>query len=119
MFISLYTVLDGMDRRVLRAAGDLYATPLRRFTAVTLPQLKPGVAAGVMFVFPLAFGDYIAPGLVGGTRGQMLANLVQNQFGTTFNYPFGAALALVLLAIVLAVVWILERWRPVEDVTVF
>lgn len=119
MFISLFSVLDGIDKSLMRAAGDLYAAPARRFARVTIPLSKPGIAAGVMMVFPLAFGDYIAPGLVGGTGGQMFANLVQNQFGTTFNYPFGAALAVVLLAIVMAVLWLLERWRRVEDVRVF
>jgi spermidine/putrescine transport system permease protein len=119
MIISLFTVLDGMDRRVLQAAGDLYASPVRRFVAVTLPQLKPGIAAGIMFVFPLSFGDYIAPQLVGGTRGQMFANLVQNQFGTTFDYPFGAALALLLLILVMLVVWGLERWRGAQEVRAF
>jgi spermidine/putrescine transport system permease protein len=119
MFVSLFTVLDGLDRGTLRAASDLYASPWRRFTRVTLPLAKPGIAAGVMLVFPLAFGDYIAPGLVGGTGGQMFANLVQNQFGTTFNYPFGAALAVLLLLIVMVVLWALERWRRVEDVRVF
>jgi spermidine/putrescine transport system permease protein len=118
MFVSLFSVMEGMDRRVLHAASDLYASPFRRFTRVTLPLIRPGIAAGVMFVFPLSFGDYIAPGLVGGTDGQMLANLVQNQFGTTFDYPFGAALAFMLLAIVMTVVWGLDRWRGVRNVSV-
>jgi spermidine/putrescine transport system permease protein len=119
MFVSLFVVMDGLDRGVLRAASDLYASPWRRFTRVTLPLAKPGVAAGTMLVFPLAFGDYIAPGLVGGTGGQMFANLVQNQFGTTFNYPFGAALAVLLLVIVTVVLRILERWRGAEAVRAF
>jgi spermidine/putrescine transport system permease protein len=119
MFVSLFSVMDGMDRKVLHAAADLYASPWRRFTRVTLPLIRPGIAAGVMFVFPLSFGDYIAPGLVGGTNGQMLANLVQNQFGTTFDYPFGAALAFMLLVIVMVVVWGLDRWRRVEDAVAF
>jgi spermidine/putrescine transport system permease protein len=118
MFVSLFSVMEGLDRRLLHAAADLYATPWRRFTQVTLPLVRPGIAAGVMFVFPLAFGDYIAPSLVGGTRGQMLANLVQGQFGTTFDYPFGAALALMLLVIVMLVVTVLDRWRMRETAPV-
>jgi spermidine/putrescine transport system permease protein len=119
MFVALFSVMEGLDRSHLRAASDLYASPWRRFVRVTLPLTKPGIAAGVMLVFPLAFGDYIAPGLVGGPNGQMFGNLIQNQFGTTFNYPFGAALALVLLTVVLAAVALLERWRRVEDVRVY
>jgi len=119
MFVSLFAALEGIDRSHLRAASDLYATPWRRFSRVTLPLTKPGIAAGVMLVFPLAFGDYIAPGLVGGPDGQLFGNLIQNQFGTTFNYPFGAALALVLLVVVLAAVGFLERWRRVEDVRIY
>lgn len=119
MFVSLLTALEALDKRALRAASDLYANPVRRFLAVTLPLTKPGIAAGVMFVFPLTFGDYIAPTIVGGTSSQMIANLIQNQFGVTFDWPYGAALALGLLLVVLAVLWILERWRKVEDVRVF
>lgn len=119
MFVSLFAALEGIDRNQLRAASDLYASPWRRFLQVTLPLTKPGIAAGVMLVFPLAFGDYIAPGLVGGPNGQMFGNLIQNQFGTTFNYPFGAALALILLIVVLAAVALLERWRHTEDVRVY
>jgi len=119
MFVSLFTTLEGLDRRTLRAASDLYANPIRRFISVTLPLAKPGIAAGVMFVFPLTFGDYIAPNLVGGTSSQMVANLIQNEFGVTFDWPFGAALALGLLIVVMAVLWTLERWRNVEDVRVF
>jgi len=119
MFVSLFSVLEGLDERTLRAASDLYANPVKRFFAVTLPLTKPGIAAGVMFVFPLTFGDYIAPSLVGGTSSQMIANLIQNQFGVTFDWPFGAALALGLLAVVMSALWVLERWRNVEDVRVF
>lgn len=119
MFVALFTTLDALDERTLRAASDLYANPVRRFLQVTLPLTKPGIAAGVMFVFPLAFGDYIAPTIVGGTSSQMVANLIQNQFGVTFDWPFGAALALALLVVVMAVLWTLERWRNVEDVRVF
>lgn len=119
MFVSLFSVMEGLDRNQLRAASDLYASPLKRFLRVTLPLTKPGIAAGVMLVFPLTFGDYIAPGLVGGTDGQMFGNLIQNQFGTAFNYPFGAALALALLVVVLGAIAILERWRHVEDVRVY
>ncbi len=119
MFISLFSVMDGLDRSLLRAASDLYASPVRRFVRVTLPTIKPGIAAGMMLVFPLAFGDYIAPSLVGGTDGQMFGNLIQNQFGTTFNYPFGAAMAFVLLVVVLGAVALLERWRNSNEVKVF
>lgn len=119
MFVSLFSVLEGVDRATLRAASDLYARPVRRFLRVTLPLSTAGIAAGVMFVFPLTFGDYIAPTIVGGTEGQMVANLIQQQFGVTFDWPFGAALALCLFAVVMLVLSTLERWRRVEDVRVF
>lgn len=116
MFVPVYSVLEGMPHGVMKAAGDLYANPLQRFLRVTVPLCKPGVAAGVMFVFPLTFGDYIAPSLVGGPRGIMIANLIQTQFGTTFNWPFGASIVLGLLTTVLLVIALMERWRKVEDV---
>jgi len=119
MFIALFGAMQGIDRTTLHAAADLYASPIRRFFKVTLPLCKPGMAAGVMLVFPLAFGDYIAPALVGGTDGQMFANLIQQQFGTTFDYPFGAALAVALLVVVLGMVTLLERWRKDIDVPLY
>lgn len=115
-FVPIYSVLDGLPRSILRAASDLYADPIRRFLRVTLPLSAPGVAAAVMFVFPLSFGDYIAPTLVGGPDGVMIANLVQNQFGVTFDWPYGAAIVLGILGVVLVVVRAMERWRPVEQV---
>lgn len=115
-FVPIYSVLDALPQGLLRAAGDLYADPFRRFLRVTLPLSAPGLAAAVMFVFPLSFGDYIAPTLVGGPDGTMIANIVQNQFGVTFDWPYGAAIVLGILVVVLAVVRAMERWRPVEEV---
>jgi spermidine/putrescine transport system permease protein len=116
MFVPMYSVLEGLPKSYFRAASDLYANPFRRFMRVTLPLAAPGIAAGVMFVFPLAFGDYIAPSLVGGTNSTMIANLVQSEFGVTFNWPFGAAIVLGLLTVVLLVIGMMERWRGIEDV---
>lgn len=119
MFVSIFSVMDAMPRDLIRAAGDLYASPLRTFVRVVLPLSRPGIAAGIMFVFPLAFGDYITPTLVGGPTGMLVANLIQDQFGVTFNWPFGAALAAGLLLIVLLVVRILEQWHRVENLRVY
>jgi spermidine/putrescine transport system permease protein len=116
MFVPLYGVLEGLPKNLLLAGGDLYANPFRRFVKVTLPLATPGIAAGVMFVFPLTFGDYIAPNLVGGPRGIMIANLVQTEFGATFNWPFGAAIALGILVLVLLVIRLMETWRGTEQV---
>ena len=116
MFVPLYSVLEALPKNLVLAAGDLYANPFRRFMRVTLPLATPGIAAGVMFVFPLTFGDYIAPNLVGGPRGIMIANLVQTEFGATFNWPFGAAIALGILVTVLLVIRLMEMWRGVDEV---
>jgi spermidine/putrescine transport system permease protein len=116
MFIPLYSVLDGLDKNVLLAAQDLYASPLKRFMRVTFPLSAPGIAVGVMFVFPLSFGDYIAPDLVGGPNSTMIGSLVAQQFGVNFNWPYGATIALGILTLILLVVWLMERWSKSEEI---
>lgn len=116
MFVPLYAALDGLDKNILLAAQDLYASPLRRFLRVTIPLSAPGIAVGVMFVFPLSFGDYIAPDLVGGPDSKMIGSLVSQQFGVDFNWPYGATIALGILTLVLLVVWLMERWSKSEEI---
>lgn len=116
MFVPLYGVLDAIPRGVLQAAGDLYGSPLRRFLHVTLPLSVPGIAAGVMFVLPLSFGDYIAPDLVGGPNSTMVGSLVAQQYGVTFDLPYGATLALGILLGVLLVIAVMQRWQKLEEI---
>jgi spermidine/putrescine transport system permease protein len=109
MVMPIYTALEKIPRSLLEASGDLGVGPLRSFLAITLPLSMPGVIAGVTFTFCLTFGDFVAPLLVGGPDGQMIANVIASQFGATLNWPLGSALSIVMLLVVLAVLSLSAR----------
>ena len=93
--LPIYVSLEKIDRSLLEAASDLGDGPVRRFLRVTLPLSMPGVIGAAILIFVPTTGDYVTPELVGGTRGTMIANLIEVQFGSVGNWPLGAALALV------------------------
>lgn len=101
MVLPIYASVERFDFRFVEAARDLGANDWHTFWRVVLPMTMPGVIAGCILVFIPAIGAFVTPDLLGGTRGLMIGNLIQGQFGAARNWPFGAALAFVLLAIVL------------------
>lgn len=101
MALPLYVSLERIDRRVVEAAHDLYASNLQVFTRVILPLSIPGVFAGVLLTFVPAVGDYVNASILGGTRTTMIGNIIQQEFLTNFHYPQAAALSLVLMAVLL------------------
>lgn len=109
MVMPIYTALEKIPRTMVEASKDLGVGPLITFLRVTLPLSMPGVIAGLTFTFCLSFGDFVAPFLVGGPNGFMIANIVQSQFGATLNWPLGAALSIVMLAIVLTIISVSDR----------
>jgi spermidine/putrescine transport system permease protein len=110
MILPLYAALEKLDRSLLDAAADLGAGRLARLRRVTLPLAAPGIAAGVVLVFIPSLGQFVVSDLLGGARGMLLGNLVQNQFAVARNQPFGAALAVELTAAVLLLLWAAGRW---------
>jgi spermidine/putrescine transport system permease protein len=94
---------------MIEASKDLGVGPFRTFIRITLPLSMPGVIAGLTFTFCLTFGDFVAPFLVGGPNGFMIANIVQTQFGAALNWPLGAALSIVMLMIVLTIISLSDR----------
>ena len=76
---------------------------------MTLPLSTPGIAAGFTLTFCLSFGDFIAPFLVGGPDGNLIAGVIQTQFGSALNWPLGSALSIVMLVIVLTIVSLSDR----------
>lgn len=100
MVMPIYATLEKLDRRLIEAATNLGASPLRALWEVVFPLSLPGVAAGSLLTFILAFGSYITPALLGSERTSMIANLIQSQFMEAFDWPFGAALSMVLLGVV-------------------
>ena len=103
-FLPIYTALEKISPAYLEASADLGATPYRTFYRVILPLSLPGVVTGAVFTFCLSFGDFVAPALLGGPGGIMVSNVIVGQFGAAFDWPFGSALAVLVLLTVLAVI---------------
>ncbi|MFT4038168.1 MAG: ABC transporter permease [Thermomicrobiales bacterium] len=115
MILPLYAVMKGIDRNLLRAAGNLGASPAKVFLRIFLPLSLPGVAAGCLLVFILGLGFYITPALLGGQKDVMISMLIQQQI-SQLKWGFGAALALVLLVMSLGIYGIFTRLLGVERV---
>jgi spermidine/putrescine transport system permease protein len=109
MVMPIFTALEKIPKSLVEAAGDLGMTPVRTFAKVIWPLSLPGVIAGATFTFCLTFGDFIAPFLVGGPDGVMIANVITSQYGAALNWPLGSALAVILLIIVLAIIELSDR----------
>jgi spermidine/putrescine transport system permease protein len=103
MVLPLYATLEKLDDSLLDAAADLGATPFAALWRVVVPLSKPGVIAGCLLVFIPCLGAYLTPDLMGGGKTVMVGNLVQNQFTTARDWPFGAAVSLLLMLIVLII----------------
>lgn len=116
MTLPIYLSLDRMDPRLIEAANDLGAGPVRSFLRVTLPLSKPGVISGCVMVFLLTCGAYVTPQLLGGTSGLMFGNLIAAQFTHTNNWALGAALSVVLIAVVFLCLAIFGRRVRLNDV---
>jgi len=102
MVLPIYTSLEKMDWRLVEAAFDLGANRWKALRRIIIPLAMPGIVAGCILVFIPSLGNYIIPELLGGGKSLMIGNLIQLQFGTAHNWPFGAALSFALLAFVLA-----------------
>lgn len=103
-FIPIYSAIEKIPGNLLQAAADLGASGSRAFWTVVFPLSMPGVVTGFMFAFITSFGDYMTPSLVGGTSGIMYGNMIQTQFGNSYNWPLGAALSMIMLLFLLAVI---------------
>ncbi len=109
MVMPIYTALEKIPRSLIEASKDLGVGRVHTFLLVTLPLSIPGVLAGATFTFCLTIGDFVAPFLVGGANGAMIATVVQSQFGTALNWPLGSALSIVMLVIVLTIISLSDR----------
>lgn len=107
--LPIFLTLERIPQVLLRASDDLGATGLQTFLRVTLPLSLPGVASAASFVFVLAIGDFLTPQMVGGTSGFTFGRILYSQFGTAFNWPFGAALSVALAVVVILAILLGER----------
>ena len=103
MILPIYASAERFDFRLAEAAYDLGAAKWTVLRRVVLPSIRPGIIAGMVLVFIPALGSYLAPELLGGGKTSMIANVIAAQFGASRNWPFGAALSVLLLVITLLV----------------
>jgi putative spermidine/putrescine transport system permease protein len=116
MVLSLQSVIEGIDRAVEEAAFSLGAPPITMFRRVLWPLALPGVLAGTILTFILAMNAYATPFLLGGPLFKMMAPVIYNEFTQKTNWPFGGAIAFILMAVTLSLTVaahvILQRRRP-------
>ncbi len=105
MVLPIYATLERLDPRLIEAGFDLYASRYRVLRRIVWPMARPGVMAGVVLVFAPALGAFLQPDMLGGGKKLLLGSLIEMQFTSSRNWPFGSALAvLVTLAVVLALI---------------
>lgn len=109
MALPLYASLERIDRRLLEAANDLYASPGRAFARVTLPLALPGIVAGSLLTFIPAVGDYVNSSLLGSPSQAMIGNVIQSKFLDITDYPTAAAMSFLLMTAILVIVFVYIR----------
>src|SRR5216683_3340838 len=109
VFLPIYASLEHIPRPLIEASQDLGASPRKTFFRIILPLSLPGLLAGATFAFVLSLGDFLAPLLVGGPSGTMIANLVQSLFGAAYDWPLGAAISVFILIITLSLLALTQR----------
>ena len=97
MVLPLYAALDRMDRSYIEASLDLGASQVRTFASIIVPLAKAGIISGIIITFIPALGSFLTPDLLGGTDSQMIANVIERQFKSANDWPFGAALSFILM----------------------
>lgn len=101
MVLPTYAAIERLDKRLVEAAKDLYANEAQAFLRVVLPLTAPGIAAGSILVFIPALGAYIVPLIIGLGQQPMIGTMLERQFLSSRNWPFGSALAFGIMAIML------------------
>ena len=109
MVLPLYATLERLDPNLLEAAADLGAKPWTVLMRIVVPLCAPGIRAGAVLVFIPCLGAYLTPDLLGGGKSVMIGNLIQNQFTSARDWPFGSAISLALMAIVMTLLVLLLR----------
>lgn len=117
MVLPLYASIETLDFTLVEAAQDLGASYFKVFTKVILPLTMPGIIAGTTLVFIPVTGQYIVPTILGGGKVAMLGNLLAQQFGAAQNWPFGSAVAVIFMVLLMVgVVFYLRSEAQREEV---
>jgi len=109
MVLPIYATLERLDPALVEASADLGARPLTTVFRIVVPLARPGIIAGSVLVFIPCLGAYLTPDLLGGGRTVLVGNLVQNQFTTARDWPFGSAVSIALMALVTVLLVIFLR----------
>lgn len=115
MVLPIYVSLEKLDRRLLEAAADLYASPQRAFRKITLRLSLPGIFAGTLLTFIPASGDFINAELLGSDKQVMIGNIIEKNFGKEFFRPELSALSFMLMGLILVGVLIYAKVLGTED----
>jgi spermidine/putrescine transport system permease protein len=107
--LPMYATLERLDKSLSEAAADLGATPRATLFRVTIPLCAPGIAAAAILVFVPCLGTYLTSDLLGGSKTVLIGNLVQNQFTTARDWPFGAAISIVLMIFAILLLFTVRR----------
>lgn len=110
MVFPIFTTVDNIDFNLVDAAKNLGANSLQAFWRVTLPLSMPGIAAGCLLTFILTVGSFVTPSLLGGPEDLMITMIISQRFLTLFDWPFGSAASIVYLIIMIAFVFIYDRY---------
>jgi len=115
MVLPIYSTLERLDSRLIEAAHDLYAGRIAAFRLVVWPLARPGALAGAALVFAPALGSFLAPDLLGGGKKLLIGSLIQMQFTSSRNWPFGAALSIAITAVILLVMMLRTWTAPARE----
>lgn len=116
--LPLYSSIEKLDKSLIEASKDLGANAVTTFRKITIPQTMPGIVGCVLLVFIPSLGMYYVPEMLGGGKVMLVGTLVKNQFLVTKNWPFGASLAILLIMITLAMMWIYTKIGKLDDLEV-
>ena len=110
MVLPLYAALERMDWSYIEASLDLGAGHFRTFISVVIPLAMPGIVTGIIITFVPALGSFLTPDLLGGTDSQMIANVIERQFKSANDWPFGAALSFLLMYVTFFAIALRALW---------
>jgi spermidine/putrescine transport system permease protein len=117
MVFPLFVSIERVDRSLIEAGRDLGATRWQTFRGITLPLTMPGIMTGCLLTFIPMMGEYVVPTILGGAKSFLVGSLVANEILTAIDWPFGAAVSMGLIAVMLVIIFLYLRLlgRRAED----
>jgi len=116
--LPLYSTIEKLDKSYLEASADLGAGGVKTFMKITLPLTFPGIFSSIILVFIPALGTYTVSDMLGGGKVLYIGNIIKNQFGAIRNWPLGAALSVLLIAVTGLLIFLYTRFASIEDMEV-